>query len=68
MTHNSAKDAQVDHPIHELLAVRYSPYAFDARPVERSKLLSCLEAARSVITGGDPWEGILFNEKGIGRV
>ena len=55
MTHNSAKDAQVDHPIHELLAVRYSPYAFDARPVERSKLLSCLEAAR--------WAASSFNEQ-----
>lgn len=55
MTDNIAKKAQTDHPIHELLAVRYSPYAFDPTPVETTKLLSCLEAAR--------WAASSFNEQ-----
>ena len=49
------KRAVPDHPIHDLLAERFSPYAFDPRPVEREKLLSCLEAAR--------WAASSFNEQ-----
>jgi nitroreductase len=35
-----------EHPIHEIIRSRWSPRAFDARPVEQEKLLSLLEAAR----------------------
>jgi nitroreductase len=55
MSTNHPKCAQTDHPIVDVLAERYSPYAFDPRPVERDKLLSCLEAAR--------WAASSFNEQ-----
>jgi nitroreductase len=46
---------KTDHPIHDLLRLRWSPRAFDARPVEKAKLLSLLEAAR--------WAPSSFNEQ-----
>lgn len=49
------KHAAPDHPILKLLAERYSPYVYDPRPVEREKLLSCLEAAR--------WAPSSYNEQ-----
>lgn len=52
---DSIKHAVPDHPILDLLAKRWSPYAFDPRPVERDKLLSCLEAAR--------WSASSYNEQ-----
>ena len=52
---NNEKLANPDHPVHELIAQRWSPYAFDPRPVEREKLLSCLEAAR--------WSASSYNEQ-----
>ena len=38
-------DAPVRHPVHELVRRRFSGRAFDPRPVEKGKILSCLEAA-----------------------
>jgi nitroreductase len=52
---NDAKRATPDHPIHELITDRWSPYIFEPREVEREKLLSCLEAAR--------WAASSFNEQ-----
>jgi nitroreductase len=49
------KHAQTNYPILPSIAERYSPYAFDPRPVEREKLLSCLEAAR--------WSASSYNEQ-----
>lgn len=49
------KTANTDHPIHELLAERWSPRAFLDRPVEEHKLLSLLEAAR--------WAPSSYNEQ-----
>ena len=40
------KTAEVGHPIHDLLAERWSPRAFEDRAVEPGKLGSLLEAAR----------------------
>jgi len=54
MTHPD-KRAATDHPILDLLADRFSPYAFDPRPVENDKLLSCFEAAR--------WAASSYNEQ-----
>ena len=51
----SLKKARNDHPIHPLLAERWSPYVFDPRPVEPEKLRSCLEAAR--------WAASSYNEQ-----
>ena len=49
------KHATPDHPILAPLVERWSPYVYDERPVEREKLLSCLEAAR--------WAESSYNEQ-----
>src|SRR5438270_6621565 len=49
------KQASPDHPIHELIARRWSPYAFADRPVSDSDLRSLFEAAR--------WAASSFNEQ-----
>jgi len=40
------RPAPADHAIHDLLAKRWSPRAFDPRPVEPERLRILLEAAR----------------------
>lgn len=61
MNSEHPKIAHPDHPILPLIAERWSPYAFDPRPVEREKLLSCLEAARWAPSSYNeqPWTFIL---------
>ncbi len=49
------KRASTDYPVHELLAARWSPYAFQDRPVPEADLLSMFEAAR--------WAASSFNEQ-----
>ncbi len=49
------KSATTDHPIHTLLADRWSPYAFADRPVADADLLSLFEAAR--------WAPSSYNEQ-----
>lgn len=49
------KPADTAHPIEEVLRRRWSPRAFDERPVEADKLLSLFEAAR--------WAASCFNEQ-----
>ncbi len=49
------KRASTDHPIHELIASRWSPYAFDSRPVSKADVLSLFEAAR--------WAASSYNEQ-----
>ena len=49
------KQAANEQPIHELIARRWSPYAFDARPVAKADALSLFEAAR--------WTASSFNEQ-----
>jgi len=51
----SKKIAATDHGVHELIAARWSPYAFAPRPVEASALRSLFEAAR--------WAPSSFNEQ-----
>jgi nitroreductase len=55
------KIANPDHPILPVMAERWSPYAYDPRPVEREKLLTCLEAARWAPSSYNeqPWTFIL---------
>lgn len=55
------KDAQTDFPIHELIARRWSPYAFSERPVEPAALCSLFEAARWAPSSYNeqPWRFIL---------
>lgn len=47
--------ATTDHPIHELLATRYSPYGFSDRAVPAADLRALFEAAR--------WAPSCFNEQ-----
>lgn len=49
------KQATPDHPIHELLARRWSPYAFADRAVSEEDLRSLFEAAR--------WAASSYNEQ-----
>ena len=49
------KQATPDHPIHELIAKRWSPYAFADRPVSEEDLRSLFEAAR--------WAASSYNEQ-----
>jgi nitroreductase len=49
------KKASPDHPIHHLLAERWSPYAFDSRPVASADMCSLFEAAR--------WAPSSYNEQ-----
>lgn len=49
------KPAPVAHPVLEPIRKRWSPRAFADRPVEKDKLLSCLEAAR--------WSASSYNEQ-----
>lgn len=46
---------QHDHPIQDVLKNRWSPRAFDEKPVEKEELMSLLEAAR--------WAASSFNEQ-----
>jgi nitroreductase len=59
------KNAQTDHPIHDLLKTRWSPRAFSAQPVENKKLLSLFEAARWAPSGINiqPWAFIVTNQQ-----
>src|SRR4051812_15590316 len=52
---NDRKRATPDHPIHELLAARWSPYAFADRPILEADLRSLFEAAR--------WSASSYNEQ-----
>jgi nitroreductase len=56
-----SKQAQPNHPIHELIAKRWSPYCFAPRSVEPEKLASCLEAASWAASSYNeqPWTFIL---------
>jgi nitroreductase len=47
--------ATTDHPVNDLIAARWSPYAFADRPVSRADLLSLFEAAR--------WAASSYNEQ-----
>lgn len=49
------KHAPCEHPLHELIARRWSPRTFSPRAVEREKLLSLVEAMR--------WAPSSFNEQ-----
>lgn len=51
----SVKTANTGNPILELLVERWSPYAFDARPVSQADLRSIFEAAR--------WAPSSYNEQ-----
>ncbi len=49
------KPAINQYPIHDLIKQRWSPVAFNNRPIEPTKIASLLEAAR--------WAASCFNEQ-----
>jgi len=55
------KTATSEFPIHDVLKERWSPRAYDSKPVEDEKLWSLLEAARWSPSGGNtqPWSFIV---------
>lgn len=58
------RKAQTRVPIHDLLADRWSPRAFDAnRPVSREQLAALLEAARWApsCNGDEPWRYLIWD-------
>lgn len=62
---NTQKQASPDHPIHELIARRWSPYAFADRPVSDDDLRSLFEAARWAASSYNeqPWTYILATKR-----
>ncbi|MBC2595802.1 nitroreductase family protein [Ruficoccus amylovorans] len=60
-TVNPERTAHTEHPVMEVIKERYSPYIFSGDPVEKDKLLSCLEAARWAASGFNeqPWRYIV---------
>src|SRR5690606_38745884 len=58
---STIKHATPNHPIHELLARRWSPYAFADRPVSKEDLQSLFEAARWAPSSSNeqPWSYIV---------
>ncbi len=63
------KTAAADHPIQNLLAVRWSPYVFSEQPVPAADLRSLFEAARWAPSSYNeqPWRFIL-GQRGQGDV
>jgi nitroreductase len=59
------KRAATDSPIHELLASRWSPYAFQNRPVPEADLRALFEAARWAPSSYNeqPWSYILATKE-----
>lgn len=57
----SPKHARTAHPVHELIARRWSPYAFDPRAVSTEDLCSVFEAARWAPSSynAQPWSYIV---------
>jgi nitroreductase len=57
--------ANTDYPISEIIAKRWSARAFSTKPVENSKLLSILEAARWAPSSRNeqPWRYIVFTNE-----
>ncbi|MFY9565761.1 MAG: nitroreductase family protein, partial [Nitrososphaeraceae archaeon] len=56
------KMAKADYPISEIISRRWSARAFSTKHVEKSKLLSILEAARWAPSSRNeqPWRYIVF--------
>lgn len=59
------KPAEAVHPIHDVIARRWSPRAFDERPVEQETLKSLFEAARWAPSSNNeqPWRFIVASKE-----
>jgi nitroreductase len=62
---NSQKQATAEHPIHELLVKRWSPYCFSDRPVSKDEIRSLFEAARWAASSYNeqPWRYIVASKE-----
>ena len=60
-----ANKANTDYPVSEIIAKRWSARAFSTKPIENSKLLSILEAARWAPSSRNeqPWRYIVFTNE-----
>lgn len=60
-----SKEAETEHPIHELLRRRWSPRAFNGEPVDDARLRSLFEAARWAPSSSNqqPWR-FIFGRQG----
>jgi nitroreductase len=70
---NAQKQATPDHPIHELIAKRWSPYGFADRTVSDDDVRSLFEAARWAASSYNeqPWRYIVATRadaEGFGRL
>ena len=61
------KSNEVSHPVHDLIRRRWSPRAFAARPVEREKLQTVLEAARWAPSSfnAQPWSFLVATKEDL---
>ncbi|MFQ5511112.1 MAG: nitroreductase family protein [Candidatus Krumholzibacteriia bacterium] len=64
-----SKKAVTDHPVHELIARRWSPYGFADRAVSREDLRSLFEAARWAASSYNeqPWRYIVATREDAGE-
>jgi nitroreductase len=62
---SNVKQATLDHPIHELLAKRWSPYAFSNQPVSAADLRALFEGARWAASSYNeqPWRYLVAMQK-----
>ena len=56
---------QTDHPVHELISKRWSPYLFSQQPVSKETLQSLFEAARWAASSYNeqPWSYIVATQE-----
>ena len=62
---NTQKQATVDHPVHDIIARRWSPYGYSDRPVSPADLRSLFEAARWAASSynAQPWSYLVATRK-----
>lgn len=62
---NPQKQARVDHPVHDFISQRWSPYGFADRPVSPADLRSIFEATRWAASSynAQPWSYIVATRK-----
>lgn len=62
------RTAKTDHPVHHLVAARWSPYAWAVRPVDTDDLLAVFEAARWAASSYNeqPWRWIVARREDEG--
>ena len=65
----TAKEASLDHRIHELLAQRWSPYGFSGKAVAEADLCSLFEAARWAASSYNeqPWNFFVATKENTGE-